>query len=329
MTSLSAAIGMRRSCVMLGVQRSTIQRHLRSIPVEPSLPSRRRSHRRLSDAERAAILAAAHSERFCDLSVREIYATLLDEGVYLGSISTMYRVLRDAGESRERRALAKHPTMVKPELAATAPGQVWSWDITKLLGPQKWTYYYLYVVLDVFSRYVVAWRLEYRESAQLAKELFTVAIARENVDAKRLTVHSDGGSSMTSKLLTQLFADLGVTKSRSRPHVSNDNPYSEAQFKTLKYGPSFPSHFANIEQARAYFRDFVAWYNDDHRHSGLALMTPADVHRGRIEERRTARNAVLAAACVEHPERFVHGTPSAPELQPIVYINRPEDSEAA
>lgn len=329
MTSLSAVIGMRSACVMLGVQRSTIQRHLRSVVAEPPAPSRRRSHRRLSDAECNAILAAAHSERFCDLSVREIYATLLDEGVYLGSISTIYRVLRAAGESRERRALAKHPPMVKPELAATAPGQVWSWDITKLLGPQKWTYYYLYVVLDVFSRYIVAWRLEHRESAELAKALFTVAIARESVDAKKLTVHSDGGSSMTSKKLTELFADLGVTKSRSRPHVSNDNPYSEAQFKTLKYSPSFPSHFANIEQAREYFREFVAWYNDNHRHSGLALMTPADVHRDRVEERRSARNVVLAAACKAHPERFVRGTPTAPKLQPVVYINRPDDSEAA
>jgi putative transposase len=326
---LSAVIGMRGACATLRVSRSTVQRHLRPTSWEPAAVERRVSHRRLSEAERLAILEAAHSERFCDRSVREIYATLLDDGVYLGSISTMYRVLRYAGETRERRALAKHPPTIKPELAATAPGQVWSWDITKLLGPQKWTYYYLYVILDVFSRYVVGWRLERRESAQLAEELFTTTIAREGVDPQRLTVHADGGSAMTSKTLTQLFMDMGVTKSRSRPHVSNDNPYSEAQFKTLKYGASFPLYFANIEQARAYCRDFVAWYNDEHRHTGLALLTPADVHRGRVDERRAARNAVLKAAWKEHPERFVRGEPTAPRLHSIAYINRPEDSEAA
>lgn len=199
---LSADLGMRRACAILNASRSTIQRHLRRAPAEPAVVERRASHRRLSEEERAAILDTAHRERFCDQSVREIYATLLDEGVYLGSISTMYRVLRDAGETRERRGLAKHPPTIKPELAASAPGQVWSWDITKLLGPQKWTYYYLYVVLDVFSRYVVGWRVEYRESAHLAEELFTTTVAREGIDPQRLTVHSDGGSTMTSKTLT-------------------------------------------------------------------------------------------------------------------------------
>jgi len=186
------------------------------------------------------MLDLAHSDRFADLSVREIYATLLDEGRYIGSISTWYRVLRGAGETRERRRLATHPAHVKPELVATAPCQVWSWDITKLLGPQKCTYFYLYVVLDVFSRYVVAWRLETCESAALAQDLFAAAIAREGVNPTRLTVHADGDPAMTSKTLTQFFADLGITKSRSRPRVSNDNPYSESQFKTLKYAPTFP-----------------------------------------------------------------------------------------
>jgi len=229
------------------------------------------------------MLDLAHTDRFADLSVREIYATLLDEGRYIASISTWYRVLRAAGETRERRRLATHPARVKPELMATAPGQVWSWDITKLLGPQKWTYFYLYVVLDVFSRYVVAWRLEARESATLAKELFAAAITREDVDPTRLTVHADGGPAMTSKTLVQFFADLGITKSRSRPHVSNDNPYSEAQFKTLKYVPTFPRYFANIQQARDYCHRLFSWYNDEHRHSGIALLTPSDVHRGRAD----------------------------------------------
>jgi putative transposase len=276
-----------------------------------------------------AILDAAHSERFCDKSVREIYATLLDEGTYLGSISTYYRVLRAAGENRERRAIATHPTMIKPELVAMAPGQVWSWDITKLLGPQKWTYYYLYVVLDVFSRYVIAWGLETRESDEYAQRLFKGAIASEAVDPRQLTVHADRGSSMTSKTLAQLFADLGVTKSHSRPHVSNDNPYSEAQFKTLKYGADYPGRFANLQQARAYCRQFFDWYNRHHRHSGIALLTPADVHHGRVAERSAARAAVLEQAWLEHPERFVRGRPRPPELQPIAYINRPDEAPAA
>ena len=206
---------------------------------------------------------------------------------------------------------------MKPELVASAPGQVWSWDITKLLGPQKWTYFYLYVVLDVFSRYVVAWRLETRESATLAKELFAAAVAREGVDPTRLTVHADGGPAMTSKTLAQFFADLGITKSRSRPHVSNDNPYSEAQFKTLKYVPTFPGHFANIQRARDYCRRLFSWYNGEHRHSGIALLTPSDVHHGRAGERREARRLVLLDAWKAHPERFVRGQPEPLTLAPI------------
>jgi putative transposase len=289
----------------------------------------RSSHRRFDDVERMAILDACHSERFCDKSVREIYATLLDEGSYLGSISTYYRVLRAAGESRERRAVASHPTMLKPELAAGSPGQVWSWDITKLLGPQKWTYYYLYVVLDVFSRYVVAWGVYTRESEENARALFMTAIGNEAVNPRQLTVHADRGSTMTSKSLTQLFAELGVTKSHSRPHVSNDNPYSEAHFKTLKYGSSYPRRFASLQQARAYCRQFVDWYNNDHRHSGLALLTPADVHLGRAAQRQAARAAVLAQAWRVHPERFVRGCPRPLQLEPIAYINRPDLTSAA
>jgi len=314
---------MRQACAAIGIARATMQRR-----VKPRLrvvaKSRARSKRALTDDERAAILAVAHTERFADYSVREIYATLLDEGTYLGSISTMYRVLHDAGETRERRRLATHPAAVKPELAATAPNQVWSWDITKLLGPQKWTYYHLYVVLDVYSRYVVGWRLEARESATLATELFTETIAKEHVDPTLLTVHSDGGTSMTSKTLTQLFADLGVVKSRSRPHVSNDNPFIESHYKTLKYCPSYPGRFSNIEQARAYCRRFFAWYNAEHRDSGIALLTPEDVHRGRVDQRRQARRGVLQAAYARNPQRFVNGTPEPPALELTVFINPPE-----
>jgi putative transposase len=278
----------------------------------------------LSDTERQTIRDIAHRERFADLSVREIYATLLDEGSYLGSISTIYRVLHGAGETRERRRQATHPAHVKPELAAARPGEVWSWDITKLLGPAKWTYYYLYVVLDIYSRYVVAWRLEHRESATLARELIAAAIAREGVDASRLTIHADGGPSMTSKTLAQFYADLGITKSRSRPHVSNDNPFSEAQFKTLKYGPGFPLFFANVEQGRDFCRRFFPWYNEQHRHSGIALLTPHDVHHGLVDERVASRRLTLHAAWDAHPERFVRGKPEPPTIQPVTYINQPE-----
>lgn len=319
---LAKQIGERAACRYLGAGRATLQRRSK-----PAVVASERSHvtpRRLTDEERQAMLDFAHSDRFADLSAREIYATLLDEGTYIGSISTWYRVLRAAGETRERRRQATHPARVKPELVATAPGEVWSWDITKLLGPQKWTYFYLYVVLDVFSRYVVAWRLETRESAILAEELFAAAVAREGVDPARLTVHADGGPSMTSKTLTQFFADLGITKSRSRPHVSNDNPYSEAQFKTLKYTPTFPGHFANIQQARDYIRRLITWYNEDHRHSGIALLTPSDVHHGRADERNVVRSLILLDAWKAHPERFVHGQPQPPKLAPIVYINQPE-----
>ena len=322
MRELAQNIGERAACRYLGTARATMQR--REKPA--TRPSQRSgvTPRRLGDDERLAMLDLAHTDRFADLSVREIYATLLDEGRYIASISTWYRVLRAAGETRERRRLATHPARVKPELMATAPGQVWSWDITKLLGPQKWTYFYLYVVLDVFSRYVVAWRLEARESATLAKELFAAAITREDVDPTRLTVHADGGPAMTSKTLVQFFADLGITKSRSRPHVSNDNPYSEAQFKTLKYVPTFPRYFANIQQARDYCHRLFSWYNDEHRHSGIALLTPSDVHRGRADDRRDARRLVLLDAWKAHPERFVHGPPEPLKLAPIAYINRPE-----
>lgn len=322
MSELSHAIGERAACTMLGASRATRQRH--RCASAKTLRARPPSPRRLDDGERRAMLDVAHSERFCDHSVRQIYATLLDEQRYLGSISTWYRVLRAAGETRERRRQATHPARVKPELVAMRPGQVWSWDITKLLGPAKWTFYSLYVVLDIYSRYVVAWRLENRESATLAKELIVDAIDRESLDPTALTIHADGGPSMTSKTLAQLYADLGVTKSRSRPHVSNDNPFSEAHFKTLKYGPGFPPFFANIEQARDFCRAFFAWYNDDHRHSGIALLTPADVHHGRAEERIAARRSVLHKAWTAHPERFVRGIPEPPVIATATYINRPE-----
>ena len=241
--------------------------------------------RALAPAERTAILDVLHSGRFADLAPAEVWATLLDEGTYLGSVSTYYRLLREAGESRERRAQATHPAAVKPELAADGPNQVYSWDITKLHGPAKWTYYHLYVILDIFSRYAVGWMVATCESAVLAEKLIAATCAKQGIGRGQLSIHADRGSSMTSKPVALLLADLGVTQSHSRPHVSNDNPYSEAQFKTLKYRPGFPARFPSIEAARAHCQDFFPWYNNEHHHGGLGLHTAADVHYGRAARR--------------------------------------------
>ncbi len=282
--------------------------------------------RALSAAERQAILDVLHSERFQDQSPAAVYATLLDEGIYLGSIRTFYRILHQTGEVRERRAQATHPARVKPELMADAPRQVWSWDITKLKGPEKWTYYYLYVLIDIYSRYVVGWLLASQESSELAKQLIADSVQREGVEPGSLTIHADNGSSMASKPVAFLLADLGITKSHSRPHTSNDNPYSEAQFKTMKYRPEFPDRFESIEQARAFCRDFFRWYNDEHRHSGIGLLTPAAVHHGMVDEITERRAEVLAAAYASHPERFVRGRPRPLAVSQNVWINQPDDT---
>jgi putative transposase len=251
-------------------------------PARPApVPHRDRAQpRALSAAEQQAILAEQHSDRFADLAPAEVWAILLDEGRYLGSVSTFYRLLRSAGETRQRRAQPTHPAKVKPELVATAPNQVHSWDITKLRGPAKWTYYYLYVILDIYSRYAVGWMVVSRESGPLAEALIKQTLAKQGIGRDQLTLHADRGSSMTSKPVAFLLADLGVTQSHSRPHVSDDNPFSEAQFKTLKYRPDFPDRFTSIEAARLHCHRFFAWYNDEHRHTGLGLHTPADVHYG-------------------------------------------------
>jgi putative transposase len=283
----------------------------------------RSSARALSAKQRQALLDAVHESRFIDRSVPYIYATLLDEGRYYGSISTFYRVLRSVGEVGERRDQATRPAHLKPELCATASNQVYAWDITKLHGPRKWTYFYCYAVIDIYSRYIVGWMIADRESSALARELLQQTIKQQNADPTKLTIHSDRGSSMTSKPVAFLLADLGVTKSHSRPHVSNDNPHIESLYKTAKYQPEFPETFANIFEARVFFRAFVEWYNNEHRHSGIALLTPADVHYGRAQERIAARQLVLDAAYAAHPERFVRGRPKALQLAPASYINRP------
>lgn len=265
-----------------------------------------------------------HEVRFVDKSPAQIYAALLDEGVYLCSIRTMYRILHSLDEVSERRRVLRHPNYKKPELLATAPNQVWSWDITKLLGPAKWTYYYLYVIIDIFSRHVVGWCLASRESAELAKHLIEETCDRQGVQNSELIIHSDRGKAMTSKTLAMLFADLGLTKSLNRPYVSNDNPYSESQFKTLKNHPIFPGRFGSIEDARAFCKHIFEWYNNEHYHSGIALMTPSTVHYGRADSCNLQRQTVLNDAFVRNPERFVNGLPKTLELPAAVWINPPE-----
>jgi putative transposase len=264
-----------------------------------------------------------HSQRFVDQAPAQVYATLLDEGTYLCSVRTMYRILAGADEVRERRNQARHPHYAKPELLAEEPNQVWSWDITKLLGPGKWTHYSLYVILDIFSRYVVGWMVSYRESAKLAEHLIAQSCRKQGICRGQLTIHADRGSSMTSKPVALLLADLGVSKTHSRPHVSNDNPFSEAQFRTMKYRPEFPERFGCLEDAREFCRDFFGWYNNEHHHSALGLLAPAAVHYGQAKEILQQRQQVLEGFYSRHPERFVKGSPRPAELPQAVWINPP------
>ena len=327
-TALAPLVGTTGACQAVGRARATYYRHARPPAAPPPSETRRRSPRALTPAESAAVLDVLHAERFIDMAPAEVYATLLDEGQYLASVSSMYRILRSVGEVHERRRQATHPARVKPELVADRPNQVWSWDITKLHGPAKWTYFYLYVVLDIYSRHVVGWMVARRERAVLAERLLADTIRTHGVDPDQLTLHADNGSSMASKPVALLLADLGVTKSHSRPHVSNDNPFSEAQFKTLKYRPDFPRQFGSLEDARRFCQQFFAWYNGTHRHSGIGFHTPADVHYGRARQQRVVRARVLSAAYTAHPERFVRQPPVPPRLPEAAWINRPTQEVA-
>jgi putative transposase len=328
---LAPVVGVRAACEAVGApQANWYRRHRKSPALQRPAPVPHRDRaqpRALTEAERKAILDELHSERFADISPTEVWAILLDEGCYLGSLSTFYRLLREASGTRERRRQATHPAKVKPELVATAPNRVWSWDITKLRGPQKWSWFYLYVILDIYSRYVVGWMVASRESADLAEVLIRQTVAKQGVGRDQLTIHADRGSSMTSKPVAFLLADLGITQSHSRPHVSDDNPFSEAQFKTLKYRPDFPDRFASIETARLHCVDFFPWYNDEHRHTGLGLHTAADVHYGLAEAVRDKRAGVLDAAYAAHPERFVRKPPQPPKLPTTAWINPPDKPE--
>ncbi len=322
-TNLAAQVGVTEACHVLGVPRATYYRTRQRPTGSAPPPERAPSPRALPAAERARIRAVLNSERFANCAPREVYATLLDEGVYLCSWSTMYRILREADEVKRRRDQVRRTAYVKPELLATRPNQLWSWDITKLKGPTTWSYFYLYVILDVYSRYVVGWMIAERETAELAEAFIAETCTQERIDPNQLTIHADRGSAMTSKCVAHLLADLGVTKTHSRPHVSDDNPFSEAQFKTVKYHPTFPERFGSVEDARTWARTFFHWYNDEHHHTGIGLMTPATVHHGQASVVRAARQEVLTTAYQAHPERFVRGQPRPPALPPAVWINPP------
>ena len=321
---LAPEVGIHAACDALGVVRSSFYRQQHPAPVAEPRPAPPRA---LSAAERETVLAHLHEERFQDRSPAAVQATLLDEGVYRCSTRTMYRILAEQGETRERRDQRIHPVYQRPELLATAPNELWSWDITKLLGPAKWTYFYLYVILDVFSRYVVGWMVAHRESAEMARKLIQDTCSKQQIGHGQLTIHADRGSSMTSKPVAFLLADLGVTKTHSRPHVSDDNPYSESQFRTMKYRPDFPDRFGSIQDSRAFSQLFFSWYNQEHRHSGIGLLTPAMVHYGQAGAVFQKRQLVLDAAYLLHPERFVRWPPKPLSIPKEVWINKPNASE--
>jgi len=325
--SLSKDVNVRQACAALAVPRASFYRW------QDRGEDYRKKHwsvppLALSEEEQKAILDILHSDRFVDQPPQEIYNTLLDEGNYLCSVRTMYRILEKHGEVKERRNQLTHPHYQKPELLACAPNQLWSWDVTKLKGPAKWTYYYLYVIIDVFSRYVVGWMVAHRELALLAQKLIEETCKKQNIQPGQLTIHADRGSSMKSKPVAFLMADLGITKSHSRPYVSNDNPYSESHFKTLKYRPEFPESFGAIMDARAFCQPFFSWYNSEHYHSGIGFMTPEDVHYGKAEQVVKERQAVLDAAYEKNPKRFKGKPPMPAELPEAVWINKPASSSS-
>jgi len=324
---LSKKVGVQAACAALRMPRSTYYRHVSPRP--PSDRPRPRPPLALAPEERQAVLEVLHAPHYVDLSPRQIWATLLDEEQrHLCSVRTMYRILEAEGEARERRNQLRHPSYAKPELVATAPNQVWTWDVTKLRGPAKWTYFYLYVILDLYSRLVVGWMVARRETSTLAQRLVSETVQKQAIGRDQVTLHADRGPSQTAISLALKLADLGVGKSHSRPYTSNDNPFSESQFKTLKYHPRFPERFGSLEDARGFCSTFFIWYNTQHRHSSLALLTPADVHYGRGEELLAERAKALRAAFEAHPKRFKGRAPTPAELPSAVWINPPEENPA-
>ena len=326
--SLAQDVGVKSACDALALPRAGFYRWCNRDGTSTHAHCRPVSPLALTDHERRDVLDILHGERFVDQAPREVYAALLDDGRYLCSVRTMYRILGENREARERRNQLRHPFHKKPELLATAPNQVWSWDITKLKGPVKWTYYYLYVILDIFSRYVVGWMVATREQSALAKKLIEQSSEKQGIEQDQLIIHADRGPSMTSKPVALLLADLGVTKSHSRPCVSNDNPYSEAQFKTMKYRPDFPGRFGCLEDARSFCQVFFNWYNTEHYHSGIGYLTPEDVHYGRAQQIIKERETVLKAAFEKYQNRFKGKVPKPMALPKAVWINKPSPNES-
>jgi putative transposase len=321
--SLAMTVGIKPACDALVVSRAGFYRWRNKRENSEQVCIRQLPPLALSREEQQLVLDTLHDERYVDKAPQEVYAALLDGGSYLCSVRTMYRILEAHKEVKERRNQLRHPVYTKPELLAEGPNQVWSWDITKLKGPAKWTYYYLYVTIDIFSRYVVGWMVASREQGSLAKKLIDLSCEKQGIPPSQLCIHSDRGPSMTSKTVAFLLADLGITKSVSRPHVSNDNPYSESQFKTMKYRPDFPERFGCAEDARSFCQDFFRWYNTEHYHSGIGFLTPEDVHYGRAGQIIKERQEVLNAAFIKHPERFKGKMPTPAPLPPSVWINKP------
>ncbi len=327
---LAPTLGTSPACSAMGLPRATWYRANPKTNRAPSAPRPRpKPERALLGSERQKVLDTLHEPRFMDSAPAEVWATLLDEGSYLCSVRTMYRILSDHQEIKERRNQARRTHFARPELLATGPNQVWSWDITRLKGPVKWSYYQLYTILDIFSRYAVGWMVAFRESAILAERLIASTAEKQDIPIGQLTIHADRGSSMTSRSVALLLADLGVNKTHSRPHVSNDNPFSESHFKTLKYQPGFPDRFYSIEEARRFCREFFTWYNCEHHHAGIGLLTPETVHYGRAPQVIAARQKVLGLAAAQHPERFVRRPPTPPALPQAVWINPPGAERAA
>lgn len=326
-TELSQKVGIESACAALGVSRASFYRQKEPkgmLLVTKSV--RPRPFLALQDKERQVILDLLHSERFVDLSPREVHAILLDDGVYHCSVRTMYRILEQEDEVRERRKQRRHPAYSKPELVASGPNQVWSWDITKLKGPDKGEFFHLYVILDIYSRYVVGWMVATTESGELAKRLIGDTCEKHGILGGMLTIHSDRGTSMKSKSVSTLLADLDIVKSHSRPKVSNDNPFSESQFKTLKYHAEFPDRFGSIEDAQRFCRSFFPWYNNEHRHSGIAFLTPESVHYGEASQILALRQKTMEEAARHHPDRFKGKLPKMAKLPECVWINPPKSS---
>jgi putative transposase len=328
---LASLIGRKGACEAVGLARASwYRRHPKSpTPAKPAAVTQaRRQPRQLSDDERDELWAVMHEDRFVDLAPAEIYATLLDEGRYMASISTMYRELhRRHGGVPERRRQATHPAHAKPELCASRPNELWSWDVSKLRGPGKWQWFFLYWILDVYSRYAVGWCIAEQETATISERLITDTILAQGLDPTELTVHADRGAQQTAKPVAQLYADLGITRSHSRPRVSNDNPYSEAGFKTFKYRPDFPKRFDSLDQAVAHGDRFFDWYNFHHHHWGLALLTPAQVHYGHVDTVINHRQGVLDNAHLAHPERFTR-RPTAKRPPAQTWINQPDKEDS-